>query len=121
MTARRAFTRPAPVMLVLAAIAGLTAAAGCAEAMGKRAASGAVAELRQQSNQNPGQQPSRIIAANAVEGAVGALDTPEQRARIDRLVAQAVSVATTAAVATAARQLVAELGPEWLQAARSPI
>ena len=43
---------------------------------------------------------------------MGALDTPEQRARIDRLVAQAVSVATTAAVETAARQLVAELGPD---------
>jgi len=97
-------------LLLLAAMAGLHA--GCAEAIGKRAASGAVSELRRQSNENPDQRPARIAAASAVEGAVEALDTPEQRARIDRLIAHAVSVAATTAVENATRQLVADLGPD---------
>ena len=43
-------------------------------------------------------------------GVVDALDDPAQRARIDSLIAQAVSAAATAAVEKATRQLVAELG-----------
>ena len=90
-------------------------AAGCAERIGKQAAAGAVAELQKEhasSADDPGQQPARIAGERAVEGAVTALDAPEQRARIERIVPRRVSVAAATAVEKATRQLVAELGPD---------
>lgn len=43
---------------------------------------------------------------------MAALDTPEQQARIQRLVEQAVSVATKAAIDDATRRLMEQLGPD---------
>jgi hypothetical protein len=97
VTTRRPAERFARGFMLLAATAGLHAA-GCAEAIGKRTASGAVEELRRQSAENPSQQPSRIVATNAVDGTLRALDTPEHRALIERMIEHAVSVATTNAV-----------------------
>lgn len=53
-----------------------------------------------------------IAAANAVEGAVEALDAPEQREAIDRMITQAVSTAATTAVRDATQQFIAQLGPD---------
>ena len=68
---------------------------GCAERIGQKAAAGAVSELKQHAaEQDPSKQPSRLAGERVVEGAVDALDAPEQRDAIERLVAQAVSGAT---------------------------
>jgi hypothetical protein len=85
---------------------------GCAERIGKKAAQGAVSELQRQHDQNPDRRPIKIAAASAVEGAVEALDTPEQRARIERLLAQAIAAAAQTAVREATREMVVSLGPD---------
>jgi hypothetical protein len=82
------------------------------EHISKAATEGAFAGLQHQKTDDPSKQPARIAAENATKGAVAALDAPEQRARIERLVSEAVSAAATAAVENATRQLVEELGPE---------
>lgn len=97
-------------LLVAAALAGFAPA--CAHRMGKEAAKGAVAELRQQSAENSGERPMHIAGANAVKGAVEALDAPEQRAAIDRMITQAVSAAATSAVRDATQQFIEQLGPD---------
>jgi hypothetical protein len=68
---------------------------GCAARIGRNAAAGAMAEMRQQSA-NGGPPPARVAAENAVAGALAALDTPEQQARIQRLVSQAAAGALAA-------------------------
>ena len=107
---------------------------GCAARIGKNAAAGAMAEMRQQSAN--GGPPASVAAGNAVAGAMAAFDTPEQQARIQRLVSQAAAGAMTAlddpeqqarmqrmvsqtiaaitrtTVDDASAQLVAELGPD---------
>jgi hypothetical protein len=83
---------------------------GCAQHIGKKAAEGAVTELRRQSAEGA-QKPAHAIAENATLGVVDTLDDPAQRERIDRLVSEAVAAAAAAAVEKAAQQLVAELGP----------
>jgi hypothetical protein len=134
VTRRQALRRSAYGIAVVVAGAGLHA--GCAERIGNRAAAGAVAALQKQHDEHPDQRPAKIAAASAVEGAVEALDTPEQRARIERMVAQAVEsaiealdtpeqrariqrmvsdaagAATETAVERVTRQLVAALGAE---------
>jgi hypothetical protein len=103
----------------LALIAALLSAGGCAHRMGERATTGAVQGLRQASSDviqeavqtPPEQQLSRLIAQRAVEGTIAALDTPEQKARIERIVAAAVDSATRTAVDSATSQLIAQLGP----------
>jgi len=100
-------------------IAGAAAVAvlalGCAERMGKNAAAGAVTALQEQraaAEADPSKQPSRVAGGRAVEGAVAALDAPEQREAIRRLIAEAVSTATTTAVETATRKMVEAFGPD---------
>ena len=103
----------------LALIAALACTAGCAHRMGEQATSGALRGLKQASagiaqeaaQTPPEQQVSRMLAQRAMEGAIGALDTPEQRAQLDRIVAAAVASATRTAVDSATSQLIAELGP----------
>jgi hypothetical protein len=107
----RALRRGARGIALLAALAVVPFFA-CAERVGKRAAAGAVAELQKQNGNPPDKKPAYAAAESAVQGAVAALDEPAQRAQIDRLVAEAVSVAATTAVEKATRQLVAELGPD---------
>jgi hypothetical protein len=110
VTRRQARWRSACGFAVVAAGAGLHV--GCAERIGNRAAAGAVAALQKHHDENPDQRPAKIAAASAVEGAVEALDTPEQRARIERMVTQAVGAAATTAVERVTQQLVAALGTE---------
>jgi hypothetical protein len=110
VTVEQALRRCAGGLVVLIAVAG--AQASCAHRIGKEAAAGAVAELKQRAAENPEGAPMRIAGANAVEGAIAALDTPEQRAKIQRLVTEAVSAAATTAVEDATRLFVAQLGPD---------
>jgi hypothetical protein len=76
----------------------------CAHQMGKNAAQGAtqvLAEGQAATSEDQNRQISRIMAERAVEGAIAAIDAPEQRARIqqviDAAVAQAVATAFRAA------------------------
>jgi hypothetical protein len=106
---RQALRRDARGLALIVAIACVHS--GCAQHIGKKAAEGAANELRRQAEARP-EKPAQVAAENAVVGVVDALDDPAQRARIDSLIAQAVSVAATAAVEKATRQLVAELGSD---------
>jgi hypothetical protein len=79
-------------------------ASGCAHQMGKGAVSGAAQEVAQGQAANaddPNRQISRVIAQRAIEGAVAALDAPEQRARIQQVVNAAVTEAVASALRTA--------------------
>lgn len=110
MTVAQSFRRFAGGLVLVVGFAG--AQASCAHRIGKQAAQGAAEEMKRQSAESPDGPPVKVAAANAVEGAVGALDTPEQRARIQRMVQEAVSAAATTAVQDASRQLIAQLGPD---------
>ena len=109
MKGRQALRRGARGLALIVAIACVQS--GCARHVGKQAAEGAATELRRQAEARP-EKPAHEAAENAVVGVVDALDDPAQRARIDSLIAQAVSAAATAAVEKATRQLVAELGSD---------
>jgi len=72
----------------------------CAHQMGKNAASGAtqvVAEGQAENANDPSRQVSRVFAERAMEGAIGALDAPEQRAKIQQIVDAAVAQAVVTA------------------------
>ena len=72
----------------------------CAHQVGKNAASGAtqvVAAGQAESANDPSRQVSRVFAERAVEGAIGALDAPEQRAKIQQIVDAAVAQAVVTA------------------------
>src|SRR4051794_12169632 len=74
------------------------AMAGCAGSMSGRATRGAVGEMRAQSETG---RPLPEMAGNAVEGAVQALNEPEQLARIRAVVAAASTEAVTRALEAA--------------------
>ena len=83
------------------AVLGLIGSA-CAHQMGGNAAAGAtrgLAQAQAEVAEDPDRQLSRILAERAMEGAVGALNAPEQRAKIQQI----VDAAVTQAVATAFR------------------
>ncbi len=85
----------------------------CAERMAKNATAGAVNELQRQradADQDPTKQMARTAGVRAVEGVMGELDTPEQRAAIQRMIAQAASIAAATAVEEATRHMIAQLG-----------
>jgi hypothetical protein len=87
----------------LAAVLVLLASA-CAHQMGKGAVSGAAQQVVQGQEANaddPNRQIARVLAQRAVEGAVAALDAPEQRARIQQVVNAAVTEAVASALRTA--------------------
>jgi hypothetical protein len=100
--------------LVLVALVAAVAPA-CAERIGKNAAAGAVTELQRQraaADQDPNKQMARVAGQRGVEGAVAALDAPEQREAIQRLISQTVAVATATAVQEATRHMIDALGPD---------
>ena len=100
--------------LMLVAFVAATLSA-CAERFGKQAAAGAMAEMQKErasSADDPNKQVVRIAGQRAVEGVVEALDAPEQRAAIQRVVSEAVSVAAATAVEEATRHMIAQLGPD---------
>ena len=79
-------------------------ASACAHQMGKGAVSGAAQQVAQGQEANaddPNRQIARVLAQRAVEGAVAALDAPEQRARIQQVVNAAVTEAVASALRTA--------------------
>jgi hypothetical protein len=86
--------------LVLPALLALPAA-GCAERLGRKVAEGATKGLREQSSDDPSEQPTRLAAERAVAGAVGALYAPEQRERLRLVVSEAVAEAVASALRTA--------------------
>jgi hypothetical protein len=79
-------------------------AGGCAHEMGRNAAGAAtqkVASEQAATVDDPNKQIVRVAAERAAEGAVAALDTPEQRAKIQEVVNAAVSEAVASAFRTA--------------------
>src|SRR5579862_9706726 len=76
----------------------------CAHQMGKNAAGAATEKVSQDqaaTANDPNRQISRVAAERAIEGAVAALDAPEQRARIQQVVNAAVTEAVASAFRTA--------------------
>jgi hypothetical protein len=72
----------------------LSLAPACAHRAGRQATEGMLAELEEQQATRTGPPPSKIIAQNTIDGVMTGLDTPEQQARIQRLVSLAVAAAT---------------------------
>jgi len=109
VTGRQALRRGMRGFAFIVAIA--CVAVGCAGRISQNATEGALAGLKKEADAQP-VPPAHQIAENAVRGVVDTLDEPAERARIDKIVAQAVSTAATAAVENATRQLIADLGPD---------
>jgi len=100
--------------LALVALAAATLT-GCAEHIGKSSTAGAIGEFEREravADKDKSKQVLRVAGERAVEGAVAALDEPEQREAIQRLISDAVAAATAAAVREATTNMIAELGPE---------
>lgn len=71
---------------------------GCAQRMGSNATAGAVQSFKEEMEKvDPAHAPSKIAAERAVTGALETLDSPEQRAHIQRVVSEAVTAALLAA------------------------
>jgi hypothetical protein len=85
---------------------------GCAERIGQKAAEGAMKSMREEAANPTGTPPSQIAAQNAVKGAINTLDDPEQQARIQKMVSEAVAAVTRTMVEDASAELVAQLGPD---------
>jgi hypothetical protein len=86
------------------AIALTVLATACAGRMGKNAAMGAAQEVANNQAANaddPSRQVSRVFAQRATEGAIAALDDPQQRARIQQVINAAVAEAVATAFRTA--------------------
>jgi hypothetical protein len=84
---------------------------GCAERIGQKAAEGAMKSMREEAANPTGRPASEIAAERAVQGAMKALDDPEQQARIQKMISAAVAAVTRTMVEDASAQLMAELGP----------
>jgi hypothetical protein len=96
-------SKRAPGIATGALLATLLASA-CAHEMGKRSVVGATNEVEEHQAatvDDPSKQISRVAAERAIEGAVAALDAPEQRARIQQVVNAAVTEAVASALRTA--------------------
>ncbi len=75
---------------------------GCAHRIASQASKGMASALQQQQAEaDPNQQFSRVMGERATIGAVTALDQPEQRERIRRMVDESVRQAVTSAFSTA--------------------
>jgi hypothetical protein len=111
MTSRWGRGSRAGRLLLLAVLGSLPAA--CAERIGQKAAEGAMKSMREEAaNPTGGVPASQVAAERAVKGAINALDDPEQQARIQRMVSQAVAAVTRTMVEDAAAELVAQLGTD---------
>jgi hypothetical protein len=95
--------------VVALAVASGFAALGCAHRMGEQASAGMMSGLRDATTEAidtpPDRQISRVMAGRAVAGALETLETPEQRARLQALIAAVVDSATRAAVAGVSQAL----------------
>lgn len=97
-------------LLLLVVLGSLPGA--CAARIGQKAAEGAVKTMREEAENPSGTPASQLAAERAVQGALGALDDPEQQARIQRMVSQAVAAVTRTMVEDASAELVAQLGED---------
>ncbi len=95
-------------LLLIAALASMPGA--CAERIGRKAAEGAMDSMREQQANRTGPPPAQMAAEHAVEGAMKALDDPEQQARIQRMIAAAVAQVTRTMIDDASAEVVAQLG-----------
>jgi hypothetical protein len=86
-------------LLIFAALVVAVSGTGCAQRFGKQSAKGMVAGLEGQSD--PNKQLMRVGAHRAVEGAVAALEAPEQREQIRGLVSEVMSEAVQTAIKSA--------------------
>jgi len=89
-------------LVVFAALAAAVFASGCAHRMGEQSAKGMAQALEEQSD--PNKQLMRVGATRAVEGALTALDVPENREQLRSLVSDVVSEAMQAAIARAIQE-----------------
>src|SRR5437879_4520968 len=100
MAPRKAWTRRSA--RGLAPLLAAVVAAGCTHYVAKSAASSVLESTRKMQAAAPEEkQISRIVGARAVEGAVEALDQPEERLKIQRIVDDAVSRAVASALRAA--------------------
>jgi len=83
-------------LLVFAALAAAVFASACAHRMGEQSAKGMAQALEEQSD--PNKQLMRVGATRAVEGALTALDVPENREQLRSLVSDVVSEAMQTAI-----------------------
>jgi hypothetical protein len=97
-------------LLALVALGSLLPA--CAARIGQRAAQGAMQTMREEAANPTGTPASQLAAERAVKGAMNALDDPEQRARIQKMISEAVAAVTRTMVEDASAELVAQLGPD---------
>ncbi len=67
----------------------LLALSGCAHHVGRQTTSGALAELQEQVGAEPGQRPAEAVARRATNGVIDELSEPEQKERMDALMANA--------------------------------
>ena len=75
---------------------------GCAHRIASQASKGMASALQEQAEQtDPSRQPSRLIGERATLGALTALDQPEQREQIRRMVDESVRQAVTSAFSAA--------------------
>jgi hypothetical protein len=65
------------------------ATAGCAHHVGSRSTAGAIAELNRHVEPEPGQTAAETVARRATRGIVDELNQPQQRERIDEVMASA--------------------------------
>jgi hypothetical protein len=83
-------------LVIFAAVVFAVSGSACAQRFGKQSAKGMVAGLEGQTD--PNKQLMRVGATRAVEGALTALDTPEQREQLRSLVTEVMSEAMQTAV-----------------------
>lgn len=83
-------------LLVFAALACAVFGSACAHRMGEQSAKGMAQALEEQSD--PNKQISRVAAGRAVEGALTALEEPEQREQLRSLVSEVMAEAMQTAV-----------------------
>ena len=86
--------------LVALGAAAFLAIPSCAHDVAENAMSGVAAD-QARTRGDPGEQVFRVSAERAVAGGIAELDEPEQRAKIDQVVAEAVQAAMTRAFQTA--------------------
>jgi hypothetical protein len=97
-------------LLAFLVIAGLPWA--CAERLGSKVAQGAMKTIREEQENPTGTPQGQIAAERVVKGVITGLEDPEQQARIQKMVSDAVAAMTRTMVEDASSALVAQLGED---------
>jgi hypothetical protein len=85
---------------------------GCAERIGQKAAEGAMKSMREEAANPTGTPASQMAAERATKGVINALEDPEQQARIQKMISEAVAAVTRSMVEDTTSELVAQLGQD---------